>query len=76
MYHAALLGQLNFMNSLRYQHLQQHAQNLERRLKLLETSYDLETRVEEKLRLEALIADSQKNLLDVQTQMAILRGDV
>lgn len=64
------------MNSLRYQHLQQHAQNLERRLALLETNYDLETRVEEKLRLEALIADSQKNLLDVQTQMAILRGEV
>lgn len=64
------------MNSLRYQHLQQRTQNLERRLGLLETSYDLETRVEEKLRLEALIADTQKNLLDVQTQMAILRGDV
>ncbi|MFM2319464.1 MAG: hypothetical protein RLZZ215_2085 [Pseudomonadota bacterium] len=64
------------MNSLRYQHLQQRAQNLERRLKLLETNYDLETRVEEQLRLEALIADSQKNLLDVQTQMAILRGEV
>lgn len=64
------------MNSLRYQHLQQRAQNLERRLALLETNYDLETRVEEQLRLEALIADSQKNLLDVQTQMAILRGEV
>ena len=64
------------MNSLRYQHLQQRAQNLERRLALLETNYDLETRVEEKLRLEALIADSPKNLLDVQTQMAILRGEV
>lgn len=64
------------MNSLRYQHLQQRAKNLEHRLKLLETNYDFETRVEEKLRLEALIADSQKNLLDVQTQMAILRGDV
>ena len=63
------------MNSLRYQHLQQREKNLERRLELLETSYDLETRVEEKLRLEALIADTQKNLLDVQTQMAILRGE-
>jgi hypothetical protein len=71
MYHAALLGQLNFMNSLRYQHLQQRAKNLERRLELLETSYDLETRVEEKLRLE----DTQENFMDVQTQMAVLRGE-
>lgn len=64
------------MNSLRYQHLQQREKNLARRLELLEEIYDLETRVEEKLRLEALIADSRKNLLDVQTQMAILRGEV
>ncbi|HMT94902.1 hypothetical protein [uncultured Thiothrix sp.] len=59
------------MNSLRYQHLQQRAKNLERRLELLETSYDLETRVEEKLRLE----DTQENFMDVQTQMAVLRGE-
>ena len=59
------------MNSLRYQRLQQRAKNLERRLELLETSYDLETRVEEKLRLE----DTQENFMDVQTQMAVLRGE-
>lgn len=60
--------------STRLQHLQERQQRLLTRLFALEKTYDLETRVEEKLRLEALIADNQKNLAEVQAQIAILRG--
>lgn len=74
MSHTPIIQSSTPVANTRYQHLKTREKNLYERLATFETVYDLETRVEEKLRLKHLIDQTHNDIADVQRQLALL-GD-
>ena len=62
-------------HTMRYQQLQEREQNLYKKLSILETERDMETREEERMRQDYRIRQVKADLESIQQQMRVLRGE-